>query len=62
MKLFAVLDKLLEMLNAWMASREQKKVQEARNEIENSPADWFLYHFDGLSDDSQSEDSKTDKT
>lgn len=62
MKFFAVLDKLLDMFSLWIATREQKKSQEARHEIESNPADWFEHHFDGVPDDIQSEDSKADKT
>lgn len=60
--LLAVLDKLLTMLQSWMARREQSKLQEARDELENNPADWFVNHFDGVHNDKQSSDSETDKT
>ena len=62
MSIFAVLDKLLTMLQSWMARQEQLKQQEARDELENNPADWFEHHFDGLSDDNQPSNDKTDKT
>lgn len=61
MSFFAVLDKLLTMLQSWMARQEQSKIQEARDELENNPADWFVHHFDGVSD-KQSSNDKTNKT
>ena len=57
--LFAVLDKLLTMLQSWMARQEQSKLQEARDELENNPADWFVNHFDWVSNDKQSSNDKT---
>lgn len=62
MSFFAVLDKLLTMLQSWMARQEQSKQQEDRDELENNPADWFEHHFDGLSADNQQSNDKTNKT
>ena len=59
--LIAVLDKLLTMLQSWMARQEQSKLQKARDELENNPADWFEHHFDGVHDDKQTSDGKADK-
>jgi len=58
---FAVLDKLLDMLNAWMVKQEQKKAQEARDEMEENPADWFEHHFDGMSSSDTAKDDKANK-
>lgn len=55
----AALDKLLMMLQSWMVRQEQSKQQEARDELENNPADWFEHHFDGMSDDNQNKTNKT---
>jgi len=59
-KLFAVLDRLLALLQGWVARQEHKKAQEARDALEKNPADWFDTHFSNgvRTDDS----SKTDKT
>lgn len=54
--LVSLLDKLLTLLQGWVARQENKKAQEARDEIEQNPADWFDNHFSGLPND------KTDKT
>lgn len=59
--IFAVLDKLLAMLQSWVAAQEQKKAQEARDELENNPADWFERHFDGMSSGNTAKDDKADK-
>lgn len=59
---FAVIDKLLTMLQSWLTSQEQRKVQEARDELENNPADWFEHHFDGMSSGNAAKDDKADKT
>ena len=56
-RLISVLDKLLNLLQFWVVRQEQKKLQEARDEIENNPADWFEHHFDGVS---KSNKNKTD--
>lgn len=60
-KFFAVLDKLLDMLNAWVARREQAKTQGARDEIEQNPADWFSQHFNGLYPTNSKTNSEADK-
>ncbi len=58
-KIIAVLDKLLTLLQGWVARQEHKKAQEARDALEQNPADWFDTHFSNgvRTDDS----SKTDK-
>lgn len=53
---FAVIDKLLVLLLKWAASKEQTKIQEARDKIEENPADWFEHHFDGMPSDKSNKD------
>jgi hypothetical protein len=58
--LLSLLDKLLTLLQGWVARQENKKAQEARDELEQNPADWFDEHFsNGVRPD---DSSKTDKT
>ena len=59
--IFAVLDKLLAILQSWISTQEQKKVQEARDELENNPADWFEHHFNGMSSSNTAKNDKADK-
>lgn len=46
---FRLLDKLIKSI-------ELKKAQNARNDLEKNPAEWFNNHFNGLPSD------KSDKT
>jgi hypothetical protein len=58
--LLAVLDRLLALLDKWVARQEHKKAQKARDALEQNPADWFDIHFNiGVRTD---ESSKTDET
>jgi hypothetical protein len=60
-KIIAVLDKLLALLQGWVARQEHKKAQEARDAIEQNPADWFGTHFsNGVHSDKSSKTDKTD--
>ena len=43
----------------WQERRQHKKRQVERDELENDVGVWFVNHFDGLPDDSESAD-KTD--
>ena len=45
----------------WQERRQHKKRQVERDELENDVGVWFVNHFDGLPDDSESAD-KTDAT
>lgn len=58
--LFSVIDKLLSMLSVWQANNERKAAQNARDNLENDPADFFRRHFGGVSDDGSTKAS-TDK-
>ena len=59
-KLIAVIDRLLALLDKWIAYQEHKKAQKARDALEQNPADWFDTHFSNgvRTDDS----NKTDQT
>ena len=60
-KIIAVLDRLLALLQGWVARQEHKKAQEARDALEQNPADWFDTHFsNGVRTDSTSKTDKTD--
>ena len=56
MRLISVIDKLLAMLQLWVARQDQKKIQEARDEIEINPAGWFEHHFNGVPTDKSNKD------
>ena len=59
-KLIAVLDRLLALLDKWVAHQEHKKAQKARDALEQNPADWFDTHFsNGVR---TADSSKTDQT
>jgi len=47
-KVFAVIDKLLELLQSWVARQNQKKAQDERDALENDPYLWFDSHFNGV--------------
>jgi hypothetical protein len=59
-RIIAVLDRLLALLQGWVARQEHKKAQEARDALEQNPADWFDTHFNGVRTDSTSKTDKTD--
>jgi hypothetical protein len=44
-KLIAVLDRLLALLQGWVARVEHRKAQEERDALNKNPADWFDSHF-----------------
>ena len=46
----AVLDKLLGFLQTWYKKQQETKWQKEIDDLENSPADWFEQHFDGVSE------------
>lgn len=58
--LFSFLDRLLAIIAKWAAHREHQKAQKERDELLESPADWFTNHFNGMPTDSDK--NKTDKT
>lgn len=53
---FAVVDKLLAFLQMLVTAKEQTKIQEARDQIENNPSDWFEHHFNGMPADKSNKD------
>jgi hypothetical protein len=55
-RLISVLDKLLNLLQFWVVRQKQEKIQEARDEIENNPANWFEHHFSGVPTDKSNKD------
>jgi hypothetical protein len=58
-----VLGRLLALLDKWVARQEHKKAQEARNALEQNPAEWFDSHFDnGVPTDKPSKTDQTDTT
>jgi hypothetical protein len=59
--IFAVLDRLLTLLDEWVARQEHKKAQKARDALEQNPADWFDTHFsNGVRTDDSSKTNQTD--
>lgn len=59
--LLAVLDRLLALLDKWVARQEHKKEQKARDALEQNPADWFDTHFNnGVRTDDSSKTNQTD--
>jgi hypothetical protein len=61
--LLAVLDRLLALLDKWVARQEHKKAQKARDALEQNPADWFDIHFNiGVRTDKPSKTDQTDTT
>jgi len=59
--LIAVIDKLLNLLQAWAVRQQQKKAQDERNKLENDPYLWFDAHFNGVPESSR-KISDADKT
>ena len=60
LKWISVLDKLLSLLQGWVARLEHKKAQEARDALDKDPANWFDNHFGG-SVHASDKTSKTDQ-
>jgi hypothetical protein len=46
-----VLEIFFRLLDKLIKSIELKKAQDARNDLEKNPADWFDDHFNGVSSD-----------
>jgi hypothetical protein len=62
-KIIAVLDRLLALLQGWVARQEHKKAQKARDALEQNPAEWFDSHFtNGVPTDKPSKTNQTDTT
>jgi hypothetical protein len=64
-KLIAVIDRLLALLDRWVAHQAHKKAQKARDAIEQNPADWFDTHFsNGVRsvDSSKADQTNTDNS
>jgi len=59
--LLAVLDRLLVLLDKWVARQEHKKAQKARDALEQNPANWFDIHFNhGVRTDDPSKADQAD--
>lgn len=50
------LEIFLRLLDKFISAIQNRKNQDERNKLEDSPADWFDEHFNGMSSD------KSDKT
>lgn len=46
--LFRVFELLVTIVDRMLRTRQQRKAQEERDELENNPAGWFDGHFDGM--------------
>ena len=57
--LFAIIDRLLLLVVRWAVAREQAKAQRLRDALEENPADWYIAHFNSMSDTAN---TPTDKT
>lgn len=57
--LFAIIDRLLLLVVRWAVAREQAKAQRLRDAIEENPADWYIAHFNSMSDPANTPADKT---
>jgi hypothetical protein len=63
-KLAALLDKILSLVELFILHRKKADAQKQRNEIEADPFAWFSDHFGGVSakpDETDSADKTNDK-
>lgn len=56
----AFMDKVLGFIQLYLKKLQEKKAQDERNKLENDPFDWYVHHFDGVSD--KSTKTKTNET
>lgn len=59
-RLIAVLDKVFSLIQLIIWNSKNKKAQDERNKLENDPFNFFVDHFDGVSNASNDK-SKADK-
>lgn len=57
--ILAIIDRLLLLVVRWAVAREQAKAQRLRDALEENPADWYIAHFNSMSDTAN---TPTDKT
>lgn len=55
-----ILEILLRLIDKFLLALQHKKNQEAMDELEANPAEWFDNHFDGMP--TMSADDKTNQT
>ena len=60
-RLIAVLDKVFRLIHLIIWNAKNKKAQDERDKLENDPFNFFVDHFDGVSN-TASNKSKADKT
>ena len=55
----AFLDRVLSLIQVYLKKIQDKRAQDERDKLENDPFDFYVHHFDGVSDTSSQ--TKADK-
>lgn len=50
--IITLLDKVLSLVQIFIKKLQEKRAQDERDKLENDPFDFYVQHFDGVSDSS----------
>lgn len=56
----SLLDRVLSLIQVLIRKAQEKRAQNERDKLENDPFDFYMHHFDGVSDTSSQ--TKANKT